>query len=162
MHHRMDQWLQTILFKWQKDYKTDMFRIKMVLSDRIDYLLNGKYHRDDDGPALDYKNGSGEWYKNGIRHRLDGPACEYVDGSKYWFLNGKKHRIDGPAIEKKSGTKEWWVNGLRHRDDGGPAIIYHVDRKEWWANGKRHRLEGPAIEDHGSFEWYRNGIKTHV
>jgi len=28
------------------------------------------------------------WYLNGKRHRIDGPAIEYVDGSKEWWVNG--------------------------------------------------------------------------
>ena len=30
-----------------------------------------------------------EWYLNDQRHREDGPAIEYSDGSKHWWLNGK-------------------------------------------------------------------------
>ena len=30
------------------------------------------------------------WYLNDKRHREDGPAVEYADGSKYWYLNGKE------------------------------------------------------------------------
>lgn len=53
------------------------------------------------------------WYKEGTRtlHREDGPAVEYDDGSKYWYLNGKRHREDGPAIVWADGTKYWYVNG---------------------------------------------------
>jgi Mor family transcriptional regulator len=30
------------------------------------------------------------WYNlNGQRHREDGPALEYADGTKEWYLNGK-------------------------------------------------------------------------
>ena len=44
-------------------------------------------------------------------HRDEGPAVEYTNGTKYWYQNGLPHRIDGPAIEYKSGHKEWWLNG---------------------------------------------------
>ena len=30
-----------------------------------------------------------EWYLNGNLHREDGPAVEYTNGSKEWYLNGK-------------------------------------------------------------------------
>ncbi len=46
-----------------------------------------------------------------ILHREDGPAVEYEDGSKAWFVNGKYHRLDGPAIEYANGFREWFVNG---------------------------------------------------
>ncbi len=33
-------------------------------------------------------NGDRYWYLNGEIHREDGPAIEYADGSKRWWLNG--------------------------------------------------------------------------
>ena len=72
--------------------------------------LNGKCHRED-GPAIEYANGTNYWYINGKCHREDGPAIEYADGSKYWYLNDKLHREDGPAIEYASGTKVWYIDG---------------------------------------------------
>ena len=69
------------------------------------------FHREDDGPAIEYADGTKEWYLNGELHREDGPAVEYADGSKYWYLNGKCHSEDGPAIEYASGTKVWYLNG---------------------------------------------------
>ena len=76
--------------------------------DKIWYL-NDKRHRED-GPAVEYADGSKEWYLNGKLHREDGPACEYADGSKCWFLNGDLHRVDGPAYEWADGSKEWYLN----------------------------------------------------
>lgn len=32
-------------------------------------------------------------------HREDGPAIEWDDGSKEWVLDGRYHRDDGPAVE---------------------------------------------------------------
>jgi hypothetical protein len=57
-------------------------------------------------------NDSGDrcWYLDGKRHREDGPAIEYADGTKYWYLNDKQHREDGPAIEYAGGTKHWYLN----------------------------------------------------
>jgi hypothetical protein len=54
------------------------------------------------------------WYKNGKEHREDGPAIEWANGSKSWWLNGTRHRTDGPAIEwtdDYKDCKEWWLNG---------------------------------------------------
>jgi hypothetical protein len=98
------------------------------------------------------------WYLNSKLHREDGPAVEWIDGSKEWFLNGQRHREDGPAVEKVDGSKEWYLNGKYHREDG-PAREYADGTKEWWLNGNRHRVDGPAIEDvDGSKGWYLNGI----
>jgi hypothetical protein len=66
-----------------------MKSIKKILSDRIEYRdEKGNLHRED-GPAIEFANGTKAWYLNGERHREDGPAIEYSDGSKYWYLNGK-------------------------------------------------------------------------
>ena len=51
--------------------------------------FKNKLHRED-GPAVEYAQGSKSWYLNGKRHREDGPACEYTDGTKYWYLNDEK------------------------------------------------------------------------
>jgi len=77
------------------------------------------------------------WYKEGtkILHREDGPAVEYADGSKYWWLNGERHREDGPAIEWADGSKYWWLNGKRHREDG-PACEFANGTKSWYLNGE--------------------------
>lgn len=48
---------------------------------------------------------------NGDIHRENGPAVEYTDGSKAWWTNGKRHRAGGPAIDFSNGHKEWWSNG---------------------------------------------------
>ena len=66
---------------------------------------DGLLHREDD-PAVEYADGSREWYRGGKLHREDGPAVEYADGSREWYLHGKRHREDGPAIEYHDGTHE--------------------------------------------------------
>ena len=79
------------------------------------------------------------WYKDAkckILHRENGPAIEYADGTKSWYQNGDRHRTDGPAIERSNGSKEWYQNGQLHRTDG-PAIEYADGTKEWCVNGKR-------------------------
>jgi len=54
------------------------------------YFRGCLVHRED-GPAIEWKNGSKIWYIDGKRHREDGPACEYSNGDKYWYLNGKEY-----------------------------------------------------------------------
>ena len=51
------------------------------------------------------------WYLNGKLHREDGPAVEYPDGTKKWYRNGKCHREDGPAVEYPNGSKVWFLDG---------------------------------------------------
>jgi len=80
-----------------------------------------------------------EWHRkdNNLLHREDGPAVEYADGTKQWCQNGKFHRIDGPAIECPNGTKAWYQNGKYHRTDG-PAIEYWNGEKLYCLNGKHY------------------------
>lgn len=69
------------------------------------------------------ENGNTYWLIEGTStyHREDGPAIEYADGTKSWWINGKRHRIDGPAIEYSYGGKWWFQYGMFHREDG-PAV----------------------------------------
>ena len=84
-------------------------------------------HRED-GPAIEYADGSKGWYQNGKLHRIDGPALEWSDGDVFWYQNGKLHRMDGPAHITSGGSKEWWVNHVFIFDvDSGDNII---DRME--------------------------------
>ena len=48
----------------------------------------------------------------GELHREDGPAVEYADGTKHWYVDGKRHREDGPAVEYANGDKYWYVDNL--------------------------------------------------
>jgi hypothetical protein len=75
------------------------------------WYTNDKLHRDD-GPAVEYLDGTCAWVHNGEFHRTDGPALEYAAGDKHWYQHGEKHRTDGPAAEyTTTGNVEWWVAG---------------------------------------------------
>ena len=105
--------------------------------------------------------GSKFYYKDKemtILHREDGPAIEWRIGSKEWWIDGARHREDGPATEWQGGGKEWWIDGVRHREDG-PAIVDKIVKcKEWFVDGVRHREDGPAVErESGYNSWYLNG-----
>ncbi len=56
-------------------------------------------------------------------HRDNGPAVEYEDGSKFWYQNGKNHRLDGPAIEWYDGKKEYCINGKILTEEDFLSII---------------------------------------
>ena len=54
------------------------------------------------------------WYKDAkckILHRENGPAIEWADGTKLWYQNGLRHRTDGAAVEFLDGGKAWFING---------------------------------------------------
>ena len=58
---------------------------------------------------------NGRWCNTkGKLHREDGPALEFTDGSKTWYINGRLHRVDGPAVEYADGFKCWFINGRQY------------------------------------------------
>ena len=79
------------------------------------YNENDEFHRED-GPAIEYADGSKTWIKNGLYHREDGPAIECANNYKTWCKNGKLHREDGPAIEYVEGDKEYWYNDIWYKE----------------------------------------------
>ena len=83
------------------------------------------------------------WYKwdTNQRHREDGPAVEYTDGSKFWYLNGKRHRKDGPACEWADGSKEWYLNGEELTEQEFHARQSDCNSKVVEIDGKKYRLE---------------------
>lgn len=88
------------------------------------------------------------YYKKGtkILHREDGPAIEYADGSKMWYFNGNRHREDGPAIESPKGYRMWYANDLPHREDG-PALIREDGTENWYLNGEEVTEEEVMSDD---------------
>ena len=116
----------------------------------------GELHREE-GPAVEFVNGSTAWYFHGKQHRTDGPAVEFGN-YKVWYFHGQYHRTDGPAILHQNGDKEWLQFGEKHRTDG-PADERANGNKEWWWRGLRHRADGPAFEgaDGSRLEWWRHG-----
>lgn len=103
------------------------------------WILNGLRHRED-GPAVEFADGTRMWYQNGEPHREDGPAVEWENGSKFYYFRGRFHRVGGPAIEMISGEKRWYEHGSPHREDG-PAIEYPCGYREFWIKGRHKNIE---------------------
>ena len=58
----------------------------------IEWYKDGKWHRDNDQPAIIYSDGSRYWFKNGKRHRDNNkPAITNVDREQYWYKNGVEY-----------------------------------------------------------------------
>jgi len=51
------------------------------------------------------------WFLGEQLHREDGPAIEFSNGTKHWYRLGRLHRVDGPAMETADGGCSWWFNG---------------------------------------------------
>ena len=79
--------------------------------------------------------GSKFYYKDKemtILHREDGPAIEWRIGSKEWWIDGARHREDGPAIERESGYNSWYLNGRVMTEEEylkrtAPEIVMSMD-----------------------------------
>jgi hypothetical protein len=57
--------------------------------------------------------GDKRWFIEGHKlHREDGPAVEYTDGTKMWLIDDNFHREDGPAIDRAT-YPQWWYQGHR-------------------------------------------------
>jgi len=75
------------------DYKNCFFNQEYNEdSDKRSHWKGYLIHRENK-PAVEWSDGSKEWYLNGLRHREDGPAQEYCgEYSVYrWYLNGKEY-----------------------------------------------------------------------
>lgn len=122
----------------------------------------GVIHRDDDKPAIIFKEYEDDYYRlymkwfiNGVAHRdNDEPAYKYILSNDYfgkiyidkWYKNGIVHRDnDKPAqvISNKHGIpliEIWYKNGIINRDNDEAAIIVHdknghLRYKFWVING---------------------------
>lgn len=74
------------------------------------FVVLGIAYSEWDGGSIDlrrYMVRSGaikEWFLDGVLHREDGPAIEYPDGSKEWYVNGVRTKVEWAD----GGTKFWW------------------------------------------------------
>ena len=62
-----------------------------------------------------------------LLHREDGPAIEYYNGTKVWFVNGKRHRTDGPAYDYAEGDREWWLNDERYSEEEHKRLVKMIN-----------------------------------
>jgi hypothetical protein len=117
---------------------------RIVKSDCVEWHNDAGHLHREDGPAIEWDNGSKFWYINGKLHRLDGPAMCMSDGRQDWYKRGELHRVDGPAWIDKD-VRRWYQNGKAYRADG-PSVEYADGTNEWRIGYKLHRIDGPAIE----------------
>jgi antitoxin component YwqK of YwqJK toxin-antitoxin module len=104
------------------------------------WYKNGKLHRDNDLPALIYKDGDKLWYKNDKLHRdNDLPSIILINGDKFWYKNGNSQRDgDLPAIILSDGSEYWCKNDKLHRDNDLPAMILADGTQYWYYNGVKY------------------------
>jgi hypothetical protein len=62
--------------------------------------------------VIEDDNGLREWYDaDELLHRDGGSAVEWGDGTLEWFCHGLPHRDDGPAIVYDNGVEQWFRHG---------------------------------------------------
>jgi len=91
-------------------------------------------------PEID-EDGNKFWYDFDRRfHREDGPAIEYLDGSKSWYKHGKSHREDGPAVEWANVNKSYWLEDIEYTEKE------YWDKIKQLKKCKLFELKGKKIE----------------
>jgi len=149
-------WLNGQQYKTKEEYEKalDIFqntKLKVNSSGtQRHYRKNdaGKWelHRDGDLPAVEFKNGTKQWYQHGSLHRDgDQPASVLYDDDlvgEYWFQDGKLHRDDGnPAyIAHGNNEKRWYQHDNLHNEHG-PAIV-NIYGSRYWLNGQEYLTKG--------------------
>jgi len=96
------------------------------------------------------------WYRDDVLHREDGPAVEWVNGTKEWwykgFFVGKGDKPD-PTL---------WARLTSVEANGGALLngcIVDLEGVKWWYKDDLiYREDGPALEaPNGTTEWYFKG-----
>jgi hypothetical protein len=126
-------------------FESKNIKVKLLEEYKIDadgaqcWYQNGKYHRDNDLPAVIFSNGNQFWYKNGKFHRdNDLPAIIFLNGRQDWYQHGKLHRDNDLPAVIAYGDHYWYKNGLFHRDNDLPAVIYEDGGQKWYKNGVKY------------------------
>jgi len=65
-------------------------------------------------------------------HREDGPAVEYANGTKFWYRNDQLHREDGPAVEYAHGFKYWYFRGKHIDCETNEEFLKLMKLKAFW------------------------------
>ena len=66
------------------------------------HVADGQYHNED-GPAIEYEDGTADWFVNGVLHRLDGPARVWLSHgpSREWCIHGISYDFDDYVIQAR-------------------------------------------------------------
>lgn len=117
-----------------------------IAGNRRWYNERGKLHRED-GPAVEFKNGTRHWRQHGQFHRVDGPAVEYVSGNQWWYQRGKLHRVDGPAVVDKGGASRWYIYDVWRPILKLDTLARRIQSVFWRAWRRRRSLKQSCLEE---------------
>lgn len=153
--------------EWWEDGKL----LKIETVDCTRYYNEKGPHRDNDLPAVEYKNGTKEWWQNGELHRDKGPAIQFKNGSVRYYRHNKLHREDKAAYICANGVRKYYLDGKQYSKEefeewqrlrtyskqDGVHTLYYKDPEF----KTLHRLDGPAIEgpDLGPIVYAINGLR---
>lgn len=167
----------------RKEPPVKVEKVEKQLSDgktRVEWrrATDGALHRDS-GPAVEYPDGSFEWWQDGQPHRDGKPAVVLTDDfnerwteldylawprAEIYYRNGKLHREDGPAYVIPHLAEEYYRDGKLHREDG-PASAWDYEDGEpsrrWALDGQLHREDGPALVVNEEIEAWCSHGKLH-
>ena len=82
--------------------------------------------------------GRWEWVQGESLHREGLPAIEWDDGSREWYRKGRLHRIDGPAVYYPMANpgqelyKEWWIENKRLDVQTQEEFERYLKMKAFW------------------------------
>jgi len=94
--------------------------MKFKKANIIVYCKNKSYNKELDNTTFSEvfcDNVTITYYRGHLVHRKNQYAVEWKDGTKEWFMDGKLHRIGGPAMEFSSGHKYWFLNGMEYTEE---------------------------------------------
>lgn len=104
---------------WEYDYKPRKVARKhaFYMSQRVYEDTNCELHHLFK-PAKITHNGTKQWWKHGLLHRIGGPALESDNDDAYaYYFEGDLHNIDGPARSDGNGHEEYWIDGKQYCKD---------------------------------------------
>ena len=120
------------------------------------------------GEKLIDSAGNKHWRSDGKLHRDDGPAVEFHDGTLAWFQHDKLHRDGLPAVEWTDGIKEWWIDGIKQHDqmkyfNSHMDINPHIGIKSYIEKiAKALKIEDNMKEKINVFEFKPKGLPSVV
>ena len=125
----------TEIFSWNLP-KYSLFRCLNTSTNQVKIWWDGWDSLIEQGWLVKITQRKIKWTLLGKLHSFcDLPALEFTNGSKEWYINDELHREnDLPAVDRPK-RRSWYINGQCHRDGRLPASIHANGDKYWYENG---------------------------
>lgn len=109
------------------------------------WIVNGKFHRKNDLPAVIRKS---------VEYEGESTAMRDIVDNLYEIESLRNIR------NLRTPIQEYWVNGKLHRENDLPAVVFNDSKKHsyWYEEGKLHRNNNkPAIINGNFLHYFNNG-----